>query len=94
MALSLARELEEEGNIKLNGPARLVSMHFNRQSSPRDHVGIYLVEAFSQTAPKLPDHEIAEAGFFALDALPELTTPATRRRLAEIFGGADISPYW
>jgi ADP-ribose pyrophosphatase YjhB (NUDIX family) len=69
-------------------------MHFNRRSSRRDHVAFYLIEAFSQTAPKLPDHEIAEAGFFPLDRLPEGTTPATLRRIGEVFGGNPASPYW
>jgi ADP-ribose pyrophosphatase YjhB (NUDIX family) len=94
MIEALARELSEEGNIALTAPPVLKSMHFNRRASRRDHVGLYLVEQFNQTAPKLPDREIAAAGFFPLDRLPEGTTPATLRRLAEIFGGAAASPYW
>lgn len=94
LAEALTRELAEEGNIALNAPPVLRSMHFNRRSSRRDHVGLYLIEHFSQTEPKLPDHEIAEAGFFPLDRLPEGTTPATLRRIAEIFGGEPASPYW
>ena len=91
---ALARELAEEGNIALNAPAVLKSMHFNRRSSRRDHVGFYLIEQFSQTAPKQPDHEIAESGFFPLDRLPRDTTPATLRRIAEIFQDEPASPYW
>ena len=91
---ALARELAEEGNIALTAPPVLKSMHFNRRASKRDHVGFYLIEAFSQTAPKLPDHEIAEAGFFPIDRLPEGVTPATLQRIAEIFGGERTSAYW
>jgi len=91
---ALARELVEEGNIALTAPPLLKSMHFNRRSSNRDHVGLYLIEAFSQSAPKLPDHEIAEADFFPLDRLPEGTTPATLRRIAEIFDSRPASAYW
>lgn len=91
---SLARELEEEGNIVLAGPPLLKSIHLNKQATKRDHVGFYLIEAFRQDTPKQPDHEIAEAGFFPLDALPEGTTPATQRRIAEVFGGKEASPYW
>lgn len=94
MAQALERELVEEGNIRLAAPPVLKSMHFNRRSSRRDHVGLYLVEQFSQTAPKLPDHEIAEAGFFPLDSMPQGTTPATLRRIAEVFGGEVASAYW
>jgi 8-oxo-dGTP pyrophosphatase MutT (NUDIX family) len=32
---ALARELAEEGNIALTGPAQLKSMHYNRRSSNR-----------------------------------------------------------
>ncbi|MER8956405.1 NUDIX domain-containing protein [Mesorhizobium sp. M0833] len=94
MIEALARELSEEGNIALTGPPVLKSLHFNRRASRRDHVGLYLVEEFNQTAPKLPDREIAEAGFFSLDRLPEGTTPATLRRIAEIFGSQPTLPYW
>jgi hypothetical protein len=43
---------------------------------------------------KQPDREIAEAGFFPLDRLPEGTTSATRRRLAEILEGQPPSVNW
>jgi 8-oxo-dGTP pyrophosphatase MutT (NUDIX family) len=91
---ALARELSEEGNIELGGPPLLRSLHFNRRISPRDHVAFFLVEDFSQRSPKTPDREIAEAGFFALDDLPQATTADTRRRLAETFDGAPVSAYW
>ncbi|MGB3388853.1 MAG: NUDIX domain-containing protein [Pseudaminobacter sp.] len=94
MLHALERELIEEGNIEFSAPPVLKSMHFNRQSSRRDHVGLYLIESFRQVAPKRPDREIAEAGFFPLDALPDATTPATLRRIAEIFDGAPPSPDW
>lgn len=91
---ALEREFEEEGNILFTSPPVLKSLHFNRGASRRDHVAFYLIEAFRQTAPKLPDREIAEADFFPLDALPDKTTPATLRRIAEVFGGEAISPHW
>ncbi len=92
---ALERELAEEGNIELTGACRSCrSIHFNRKASRRDHVAFYLVESFRQAAPKLPDREIAEAGFFPLDQLPDETTPATLRRIAEVFGGAPVSPDW
>jgi ADP-ribose pyrophosphatase YjhB (NUDIX family) len=94
MADALARELVEEGNIEITAPAVLKSLHFNRQASRRDHVALYLIESYRQTAPKRRDHEIAEAGFFKRDALPPETTPATLRRIAEVLDGAEVSPYW
>jgi ADP-ribose pyrophosphatase YjhB (NUDIX family) len=94
MLESLGRELSEEGNIELRSTPILKSLHYNRRQSPRDHVALYLVTDFAQTAPKKPDIEIAEAGFFPLDALPEETSPATRRRIAELFKGEPASPEW
>jgi len=91
---ALEREFFEEGNIAFTAPPRLKSMHFNRRASRRDHVGFYLIEDFVQSAPKVPDREIAESGFFPLDKLPEGITPATLRRIAEVFDGAEPSPYW
>jgi len=93
-AQALEREVLEEAEIRLRGPAVLRSLHLNRRASPRDHVAFYLVEAFSQPSPKLPDREIAEAGFFSLDSLPDGVTPATLRRIAEVFGGTPPSPDW
>ena len=93
-AHALARELEEEGNIVLDGAPALRSLHFNRTSSRRDHVAFYLVTSFRQSGPKRPDREIAESGFFALDALPPMTTPATLRRIGEVFHGAKVVEHW
>ncbi len=94
MLEALERELSEEGNIEFSGPPELRSLHANRRATGRDHVAFYLITAFRQTAPRIRDREIAEAAFFPLDRLPEETTPATRRRLAEVFEGVPVSPYW
>ena len=94
MVESLRRELHEEGNIELTAPAELRSMHYNTMSSRRDHVAVYLVTGYRQREPKRPDREIAEAGFFPVAGLPAETTPATRRRVAEAFGGVAVSAYW
>ena len=91
---ALAKELREEGMILLSGPAVLHGVFFNRAMSRRDHVAVFVVRDFVQDGVKRPDREIAEAGFFALDALPEGTTGATRRRLGEIAGGVPSGGDW
>lgn len=94
MLEALIRELAEEGEIhNVNEPA-LHGVFLNRRVSPRDHVALYVVRDFHFKGPRTPDREIAEAGFFTLDALPDDTTAATRARLAEVFHGAPVSPYW
>jgi hypothetical protein len=42
----------------------------------------------------VPDREIIAHGFFALDALPNDTTAATRARIIEVLGGAPVSERW
>ena len=91
---SLARELAEEGNIVMEEPPRLHGIFFNKAVSPRDHVAVYVVRRFRQTGPHIPDREIAEARFFASDALPEGAGRATRARLAEVLQGAPIAQVW
>lgn len=94
MEAALAREIWEEGNIRLTARPRLLSVHFNRHASPRDHVAVFLIEAFSQAAPKSPDREIAESGFFPVQALPDGTMAGTRRRIAEALGASEAPPEW
>lgn len=81
---ALAMELAEEGHITLTGEPQLFGIYQNREAAPRDHVLLYVVRAFVQEKPRLADRELAETGFFPLDALPAGTTPATRRRLEEV----------
>lgn len=94
LADALAKELREEANITLTGPATLHGVFLNRHVSVRDHVAVFIVRAFTQSAPKQPDIEIAEARFFPLSALPDKTTPGTRRRLAEIIEGTVPPDEW
>ena len=90
---ALARELREEGNLEIIGRPHLFQVYFQRRVSKRDHVILYRAQV-RQTAPRKPDREIRDSGFFALDALPEGTTQATLRRLAEIRGEAEPSAEW
>lgn len=91
---ALERELREEGCIVMTGAPCLHGVFFNRQASPRDHVVVYTVRDFSVAGPKIPDREIAEAGFFPVDRLPEGVTAATCRRLAEILQNEPAATVW
>lgn len=90
---ALRKELREEGNIALTALPQLFSVYHATQWTRRDHVALYVVRAFTQSGPRLPDREIAEAGFFARDALPAGVAQATLRRLAEL-DGAPVSETW
>jgi 8-oxo-dGTP pyrophosphatase MutT (NUDIX family) len=91
---ALARELREEGNIELLAPPVLHGIFFNRHVSRRDHVALFVVRAFAQPAPPVPNHEIAAHGFFAPGELPEDTTAGTRARIAEVLSGTPASALW
>lgn len=91
---ALAKELREEGNLEIVGKPDLVQIyHQKSRVSRHGHVVFYRVDV-RQTAPRKPDWEIVESGFFALDALPEGTTQATLRRLKELSGEVERSDYW
>lgn len=91
---ALARELVEEGNIKLTAPPVLHGVFFNKRISRRDHVALFLVRDFHQESPPKPNREIVDHAFFPLDALPRDTGRATRARLDEIFKGVTVSELW
>lgn len=91
---ALARELEEEAGITMSGPPKLLGIYANHAVFPGDHVAIYVVRVWHQTRNVAPNAEIAETGFFALDALPENVTPGTRRRLDELLGRAERQAVW
>lgn len=69
-----------------------VSTHFTSAEGKRDT--IYLFEGKLTQAPRPDGLEVAEARFFALNALPRMLSPATARRLAERSGDAKIDGSW
>ena len=84
LATALARELREEGNIRLTDPPHLFAMYLTGANSRRDHVALYVVRSFHQSEPPLLNGEIVAHGFFLPDSLPDDTTLSTRARIAEV----------
>jgi 8-oxo-dGTP pyrophosphatase MutT (NUDIX family) len=91
---ALARELAEEGNIRLTAAPQLHGVFFNKRVSRRDHVALFVVRDFVQDAAPRPNREIIAHEFFAPDALPKDTGRGTRARIAEVLGGATVSEVW
>jgi ADP-ribose pyrophosphatase YjhB (NUDIX family) len=91
---ALAKELLEEGNVRIKGKPRLHALFQNRHASSRDHVAVYVVREFDCDGPLAPSWEIQEARFFPLNALPEATTQGTRNRIAEIIEGKQPPAQW
>jgi ADP-ribose pyrophosphatase YjhB (NUDIX family) len=91
---ALTHELRDEGNIELTGPPVLYAIYFQPAYSRRDHVALYVVRQFRQTAEPKPNREIAAHGFFPLDALPPDTTAGTRARIAEVMASKPAAERW
>lgn len=93
-AEALERELVEEAGIVIGAPPQLFAVYWNRKR-PRDHVLLFVARDFTRPRPPAyPNREIAEAGYFAPDALPGEISPATHRRLDEILNGVPVERHW
>lgn len=90
---AVTRELLEETGVVPLTPPRLLSVHSNHAFHPNDHVLVYRVETWRQEAAT-QHGEIAEVGFFDPLSPPEGVTKGTANRLAEVFGGREVSERW
>lgn len=88
-----ARELAEEAGVRALSRPRLISAHSNEILHPGDHVLVYRVESWEPCASDA-EGEIHAVGWFDPNDLPEETTRATRRRIAEALGGAEPDVMW
>lgn len=91
---TLHKELSEECNITLTGKPVFIGVFHNTFATKRDHIMLYVCRDFTQSAPKVPDWEIAEAGFFPVDALPEGTVGSARARIRDVLEGRDPPESW
>lgn len=90
---AMRREVREEVGLTVEAPARLLGLYARFRHGANDHVGVFVVEDWAG-AVAVDGFEILEADFFALDALPSDTSPATRRRLAECGGRDPVAAMW
>ena len=95
------REVLEEAQIVVVGEPELHGILLNDQVGVPDYVCCYIVrewhwDSADGTRPEQVsiDGEIIEADFFALDALPVGTTPATHARLGEIVDQQPAAKMW
>jgi hypothetical protein len=84
----------EDGGIELTGKLVLHGVFLNNHVSRRDHVAVYIVRHFRQDRLPEPNREIVECGFYGAGALPDETTPGTRRRIAEVLDGKAPIATW
>jgi 8-oxo-dGTP pyrophosphatase MutT (NUDIX family) len=86
-----AREVREEVGCEVAG-LRFVSSHFSRSEGKRDTIRLF--HALAVGDPEADGFEVEEARFFALDALPAETSPATLRRIEEYRGERAADGRW
>ena len=90
-AAAAQREVREEVAVSLDR-LDVFATYQARAEGKRDTV--HLFTAFTKDSPKAESFEIEEAAFFALDSLPETTSPATLRRIREYRGERAVSEGW
>lgn len=91
---ALHRELAEEVAIEGAVVERVLGVYHSRREGKDDHVVVYVARAGADMLRAADGLEVAGAGWFALDALPPGTTPATRRRIAEFRAGLTGGGNW
>ncbi len=91
---ALSRELAEEVAIGDATIERVLGVYHSRREGKDDHVVVYVAQAGTDTLRGADALEVAGAGWFAPDALPPGTTPATLRRIGEYRQGATGGGEW
>lgn len=90
---ALRRELREEVGVEPSEEPRLHGVYWNFAEGKSDHVVVFTVERWQRKPAR--SIEIADARFFGPDELPEDTSPAARRRVAEWSAGrTGIYGHW
>ncbi len=85
------RELAEETGCRLTDVVALARYEAVAEGR-RDTV--FLFRGLTADVPVAEAVELAEAAFFALDALPAALSPATRRRVGEVCGAREVDGRW
>lgn len=92
LVAALRRELAEEVGVHVRSREELLGAYTNLVEGKRDHVVAFVVRDWDRTPTDSP--EIVEVRFFPYRDLPEGTSPATRRRVAELLGEARGTFEW
>jgi 8-oxo-dGTP pyrophosphatase MutT (NUDIX family) len=81
------REASEEVGASL-GALRLLGLYTNFYEGKSDHVAVFVCSDFTHSGQT--DGEIERHGLYDMRALPEGTSPGTRRRLDELIAGGGV----
>lgn len=89
---ALEHELAEEAGVRIDGEGRLVAL-FRNPTFKGDHIALFHVERWQACAPA-DDGEITDIAWFEPHALPQETSPAAARRIAEWLEGRTPERDW
>ena len=89
---AIVRELDEEVGIEPDGPLKWFGEYTNTVEGKRDRVVVFVLRRW--TGEPASSHEVDSVTFAGPAAPPDGTSPATRRRLAELTGAADTTSTW
>lgn len=89
---ALLRELKEEVGLTTLEEPKLFGIYHHLYLKVNDYPVVYVVKKFSLT--EVYSSEIEDTGWFDYIALPEMTSPGTRRRLNEYFTNQPPSETW
>lgn len=90
---AVIREVREEAGVALADAPALIGVYANHRFFRGDHVLLFHAARWTRCATDCAG-EIEAADWFALDALPEDASAATRRRLAERYESAPQALDW
>lgn len=89
------REAHEEGGLEFPNLPVLFNIYRSTKAGRRDHIVLFVVrDATRSPTAKSSFPEIIDAGFYPADDLPPDTTDATRRRIAEVLDGTEVTGIW
>jgi ADP-ribose pyrophosphatase YjhB (NUDIX family) len=92
---AVMREATEEGGLVFEHPPELYNVYRNDGIARRDHVVVFVARNVSlRDETSTPAAEIADAGFYPIDNLPDDATRATIARIAEIRSGPAQTDEW
>ena len=85
---AISREAAEEAGVSFQ-ELRLFGVYSSFLEGKSDHIVVFLCEDF--TWRQVGSREIESVNCFALNELPEGTSPGTRRRIAEFTAGEEAA---
>lgn len=91
-AAAARREVREETGLMVED-LRIFQHYWSRGEGKTDRIALFVAEQAAGT-PRPASREIAAVRFAPLHDLPDETSPATRRRVAELLAGRAETDEW